>query len=86
MAVIALSAWLSGIAMDKGVSPRIVASAVGVSMIIPILLWASALRLWKQDASRASICHPEPKRSSPFAGVLFDLSSRGRFGRGICSF
>ena len=54
MAVIAVSAWLSGTAIDKGVSPRIVASAVGASMIIPTLLWASVQRLWKQDASRAS--------------------------------
>jgi len=54
MAVIAVSAWLSGTAIDKGVSPRIVAGAVGASMIIPTLLWASAQRLWKQDASRAS--------------------------------
>jgi hypothetical protein len=53
MAVIAASAWLSGTAIDKGVSPRIVASAVGASMIIPTLLWASAQRLWKQEASSA---------------------------------
>ena len=47
MAVIALSAWLSGEAIDSGISPRMVASAVGASMIIPTLLWASAQRLWK---------------------------------------
>jgi MFS family permease len=49
MAVIALSAWLSGKAIDGGVSPRLVASAVGASMIIPTLLWASAQRLWKPE-------------------------------------
>jgi MFS family permease len=49
MAVIALSAWLTGRAIDSGISPRVVASAVGVSMIIPTMLWASAQRLWKQD-------------------------------------
>lgn len=48
MAVIAASAWLSGTAIDSGVSPRVVASAVGASMILPTLLWASAQRLWKQ--------------------------------------
>jgi MFS family permease len=51
MAVIATSAWLSGEAIDRGVSPRVVASAVGASMIIPTLLWASAQRLWKSEAS-----------------------------------
>ena len=51
MAVIALSAWLSGKAIDGGVSPRIVASAVGAGMIIPTALWASAQRLWKPDVS-----------------------------------
>ncbi len=51
MAVIALSAWLSGQAIDSGVSPRIVASAVGASMIIPTILWASAQRLWKPKVS-----------------------------------
>jgi MFS family permease len=49
MAVIALSAWLSGEAIDSGVSPRVVASVVGAGMIIPTALWASAQRLWKQD-------------------------------------
>ncbi len=48
MAVIAASAWISGKAIDSGVSPRIVAAAVGASMIIPTLLWASAQRLWKE--------------------------------------
>jgi MFS family permease len=47
MAVIALSAWLSGQAIDHGISPRLVASSVGASMIIPSVLWALAQRLWK---------------------------------------
>ncbi len=51
MAVIAISAWLSGEAIDSGVSPRVVASAVGASMIIPTLLWASAQRLWKSETT-----------------------------------
>ena len=49
MAVIAVSASISGRAIDGGVSPRIVAAAVGASMIIPTLLWASAQRLWKSE-------------------------------------
>lgn len=55
MAVIALSAWLSGQAIDHGVSPRLTASLVGASMIIPTLLWAMARRLWpeKSDAEIA---------------------------------
>ena len=53
MAVIALSAWLSGKAIDGGVSPRVVAIVVGASMIIPTVLWASAQRLWKQEVNAA---------------------------------
>ena len=48
MAIIALSAWLSGQAIDAGVSPRTVSVVVGASMLIPTTLWASAQRLWKQ--------------------------------------
>jgi hypothetical protein len=51
MAVIAVSAAISGKAIDSGVSPRVVASAVGASMIIPSLLWASAQRLWKRGSA-----------------------------------
>jgi MFS family permease len=54
MAVIALSAWLSGQAIDHGVSPRIVASTVGASMIIPTVLWAAAQRLWAGKSAAAS--------------------------------
>jgi Major Facilitator Superfamily len=54
MAVIALSAWASGKAIDGGVSPRVVASAVGASMIIPTVLWASAQRLWKPEAGASA--------------------------------
>lgn len=49
MAVISVSASIAGKAIDSGVSPRLVATAVGASMIIPTLLWASAQRLWKAD-------------------------------------
>jgi MFS family permease len=51
MAVIALSAWLSGRAIDGGVSPRSVAIAVGGCMIIPTALWAAAQRLWRRDTA-----------------------------------
>jgi MFS family permease len=50
MAVIAISASLAGRAIDHGVSPRVVASAVGAAMVVPTLLWASAQRLWREPA------------------------------------
>jgi len=53
MAVLALSAWLSGQAIDAGISPRTVAIAVGISMVVPTALWASAQRLWRGDAARS---------------------------------
>lgn len=53
MAVIALSAWLAGEAIDRGVSPRLVAMAVGAAMVIPTMLWASALRLWKDSGAHS---------------------------------
>ena len=55
MAVIALSAWLSGQAIDHGISPRIVASSVGASMMIPTILWASAQRLWVEKSGEAKV-------------------------------
>jgi hypothetical protein len=50
MAVISVSASIAGKAIDSGVSPRMVAGAVGASMIIPTLLWASAQRLWREES------------------------------------
>jgi MFS family permease len=51
MAVIALSASVSGQAIDAGVSPRTVAIVVGTSMIVPTILWAFAQRLWRPDTA-----------------------------------
>ena len=47
MAVIAVSAWTVGQAIDNGISPRIAATATGAAMIVPIVLWTLAMRLWK---------------------------------------
>jgi predicted MFS family arabinose efflux permease len=54
MAVVALSAWLSGQAIDRGVSPRLVASMVGAAMIIPTILWAAAQRFWAEKGDESS--------------------------------
>lgn len=55
MAVVAASAAIAGKTIDSGVSPRIVAIAVGVSMVIPTLLWAAAQRLWKEESAASDI-------------------------------
>ena len=47
MFVLAAAAWAAGQAIDDGVSPRTVAMATGAAMIIPSVMWAFALRLWR---------------------------------------
>lgn len=54
MAITALSAWLSGEAIDHSISPRLVAGTVGVSMILPTTLWTLAQRLWVKEEARAA--------------------------------
>ena len=49
MLVLAISAWLAGWAIDRGVAPGAVASATGLAMAIPVVGWAIAMRMWKQQ-------------------------------------
>lgn len=51
MAVIAISAWTAGQAIDRSVSPRIVASATGAAMLVPTVVWSFALRMWRDKSS-----------------------------------
>jgi MFS family permease len=46
---IAVTAFICGEFLDHGVSPRVAASAVGVSMLLPAALWAWAVRPWRQQ-------------------------------------
>ncbi len=57
MLVLAASTWIAGITIDAGVSPRAVAVGTGVAMLVPVILWALALRLWRAEA-------PEGRESS----------------------
>jgi hypothetical protein len=47
MLTLAIGAYLSGFFLDRGVSPRMVATATGLIMLAPAGLWAAAMRLWK---------------------------------------
>ncbi len=47
MLVLAASTWIAGITIDAGISPRAVAVGTGTAMVIPVIMWAFALRLWE---------------------------------------
>ena len=47
MLTLAIGAYLTGFFLDRGVSPRVVATATGLIMLAPAGLWAAAMRLWK---------------------------------------
>jgi MFS family permease len=53
MLSIAVGAYICGRFLDWGVSPRVLATAVGVSMILPAALWAWAVRPWRQPGAVA---------------------------------
>jgi hypothetical protein len=45
MLTIAIGAYLCGMLLDRGVSARVVASATGLLMLLPAILWAWAMRV-----------------------------------------
>jgi predicted MFS family arabinose efflux permease len=49
MLVIAVAGYVAGVLLDAGVSVRVLASATGACMILPFVIWAFALRLWKEQ-------------------------------------
>ena len=49
MFVLAAATWTAGQAIDGGVSPRAVAVATGIAMIVPVAGWGLALRLWRKE-------------------------------------
>ncbi len=51
MLVLAASTWIAGRTIDAGVSPRAVATGTGVAMLVPVITWALALRLWRAEAT-----------------------------------
>ena len=48
---IAATAFLSGYALDHGATTRMVAMATGAMMILPLIAWAYAQRLWREPAN-----------------------------------
>ena len=54
MLTVAIGAYVCGIFLDRGVSVRVVASATGLIMIVPALLWAWATRSGKSTPALAA--------------------------------
>jgi uncharacterized protein (TIGR04206 family) len=54
MLTLAIGAYVTGIAIDHGVDPRMVATATGAFMFLPLVVWGAAMRLWKRPDSNAS--------------------------------
>jgi len=55
MLTLAIGAYVTGVAIDHGVDPRMVATATGAFMLLPFVVWAAAMRLWKRpDPTPAS--------------------------------
>ena len=54
MFVLAAATWVAGQSIDAGVSPRAVAVATGVAMLIPAVLWTFALRFWSVPSQKES--------------------------------
>jgi predicted MFS family arabinose efflux permease len=50
MLTIAIGAYICGVFLDRGVSARMVASATGLIMLLPFILWAWATGLAKSQA------------------------------------
>jgi MFS family permease len=55
MLVIAIAGYVAGVLLDAGVSVRVLASATGACMIIPFVIWAFALRLWKAEPRTVAV-------------------------------
>jgi len=47
MLMVAVGAWVAGAFLDWGFSARVVATGAGLSMLLPAILWALAMRAWK---------------------------------------
>jgi len=48
MLTLAIGAYFTGFVIDRGIAPRLVATATGFLMLIPAGAWAIAMRLWKK--------------------------------------
>ena len=48
--IMSLSSYLAGEAIDRGAAAALVASVVGIAVLIPAMLWAIAIAAWKEPA------------------------------------
>jgi MFS family permease len=55
MITLAIGAYVTGVLLDHGASPRGVALGTGIFMLLPTLAWAFALRLWNQEPKAVSL-------------------------------
>jgi MFS family permease len=55
MLTIAIGAYVCGLFLDRGVSARSVASATGVIMIVPAILWAWGMRVGRAASTSATV-------------------------------
>ena len=55
MLTIAIGAYVCGLFLDRGVSARAVASATGVIMIVPAILWAWGMRVGRSASTSAAV-------------------------------
>jgi len=55
MLTIAIGAFVCGRLLDAGIPPRTVVTATGILMILPAVLWAYAVRIWRPRTQAAVI-------------------------------
>jgi hypothetical protein len=48
MLTLAVTAYVTGALVDRGISPRTVAIATGFAMLLPAGLWAWAMGKWRR--------------------------------------
>ena len=50
MLMVAIASWTAGQAIDRGIAPQVVASATGIAMLLPIVAWSFAMRMWRGES------------------------------------
>jgi hypothetical protein len=55
MLTLAAGAYITGLLLDHGVSPRAVALGTGVFMLLPAAAWVWALRTWDDEPNAVSL-------------------------------
>jgi len=48
--MVAIASWTAGQAIDRGIAPQVVASATGIAMLLPIVAWSFAMRMWRGES------------------------------------